>query len=156
MVNVRRRNGRSRAAVAVIGSAAAQHTIVLWKHEAKLGNASAEAGGLFDKEDFEPGVGEVESSAHPTNAAANNHGGSHGCAASLPIAEDGHRAPHHQTLARLLLHSLRLFLLYSTFQSLVNMGKFFTNAASQIRQSAPQRLAFVLPGTPVIPPDAVL
>ena len=56
VMNVHRKNGWPRAAVTMIGSAAAQHTVMLREHETELGNASAEAGGLFDEEDFEPGV----------------------------------------------------------------------------------------------------
>jgi hypothetical protein len=74
VVYVRGRNGRPRATVSVIGCAAAQHAIVLGKHEAELGDASAEAGGLLDKENFEPGIRQVKSGTHPTNATANNHG----------------------------------------------------------------------------------
>jgi hypothetical protein len=58
-----------------------------------LGNASTEAGGLFDEENFEPGVCQVKRSPHPTNAAANNHGCSNRCAMGLPFAKDAHRAP---------------------------------------------------------------
>jgi hypothetical protein len=58
-----------------------------------LGNASAEAGGLFNEENLEPGIRQVEGSPHSTDAAANNHGRSDCCAMGLPLAKDVHRAP---------------------------------------------------------------
>jgi hypothetical protein len=83
---------------------------VLREHETELGNASTEAGGLFDEENFESGVCQIKRSTHPTNAAANNHGCGHRVTACMPATENGHRAPHHfQTLARLLLRSLGHF-----------------------------------------------
>jgi len=129
VMNVRGKKGWPRAAVSVTGSSAAQHASGPGKHESELGNGSAGAGGMFDEENLEPGVRKVESSPNPTVAAANARGGNYSFAACLPVSEDGHRAPHHQTLARLLLHSLRLFLLYGRCQSFVNNGIFFTNIA---------------------------
>jgi hypothetical protein len=135
VMNVYRRNGWPRAAVSMIRCAAAQHASGLGNHESELGNASAGAGGMFDEENSKPGVRRVASKPHQTNAAASDRGGNSSYIACLPISEDGHRAPHHQTLARLLLHSLRLFLLYGRCQSFVNNGIFFTSIARENKQN---------------------
>jgi hypothetical protein len=82
---------------------------------------------LFDEENFQPGVRQIERSPHPTDTAANNHGRSNCRAMRLPPAKDDHRAPHHcLTSARLYPRSLGLFSLYEYCQSQVNDEIFFT------------------------------
>ena len=94
-----------------------------------MGNASARAGGMLDEETLAPGVRKAESGRQTTNTTANDRGGSSYATACLPTVEDGHRAsPPLPDLARLLLHSLRPFLLYGRCQSFVKDEIFFTNA----------------------------
>jgi hypothetical protein len=85
---------------------------VLGKHVAELSDPSAQARRLLDKIDLQPGIGQVERGAHPTNAAANNHDSSNRWTATVPVAEGRHSAPSTVLLsARLFLNSLGLFTL---------------------------------------------
>lgn len=47
---------------------------MLWKHEAELGYPPTQARRLFDKINFQPGIGQIQRGAHSANAAANDHG----------------------------------------------------------------------------------
>ena len=74
-VHERGRDGRARAAVTVIGSAAAEHAVVRRKHKAELRYAATQAVHGFDQFDADPGFGEINRRAHSGYAAPQNHDG---------------------------------------------------------------------------------
>ena len=63
------RNGRARTAVAMIGRATAQYTVVLWEHEPKLRDPSTQTGRLLYEVYFQAGIGQVERRPHTGNSA---------------------------------------------------------------------------------------
>lgn len=70
VIHKRRRDGGTRAAIAVIGGAATKYAIVRGKHKAKLCDTSAQPMRRFDEENANTGFGKVNRRAHPGDAAA--------------------------------------------------------------------------------------
>jgi len=88
---VGRGDGRARAAVAVIGRAPAEYTVVLREHVAELGYPPAQAGSLLHQVDPQAGVRQVERSPHPADSPADDHHGVQGRATRVILAGDDHR-----------------------------------------------------------------
>jgi hypothetical protein len=66
--------GWSCTTIAVIASSTTEDTIVLWEHEAKLGDSPSKAGCLLNQVNLQSRVGQVKCGAHTPDAAAHNQG----------------------------------------------------------------------------------
>ena len=76
VMDIGRGDGRTGAAITVVRGPPAENTIMLRKHKTELRDPPAEAGGMFDEVYAEAGVRQVERSAHPGNASADDKNGS--------------------------------------------------------------------------------
>jgi hypothetical protein len=70
-----RRDRGPRAAVAVVGGAAAEDAVVGGEHIAQLRHTPAQPGQVLHQIDLQAGLGQVYRSAHPANAAADDQDG---------------------------------------------------------------------------------